>query len=188
MGGDSGTFTATLFAAVNGSYTGSFESTTGGPSASVQIDLATDTNFKVTGTVTPVSGANVCFSSMTVASPTANAYGPSIASGDVLEAFASDNAGNVGAFLLSNTDQNGQVLANGGLFVTYFGVAGACNGISGTDVPFRKTLRGIRRRLPVHPRRVVKHSPMKPPDFRRWERVMAPVVHRRAPPKRRSDN
>ena len=28
------------------------------------------------------------------------------------------------------------MLANGGLYVTYFGIAGACNGISGTDVPF----------------------------------------------------
>ena len=185
MAGDSGTFTATLFPAVNGSYTGSFESTTGGPSASVQMNLASDANFNVTGTVTPVSGANVCFSAMTVASLTANAYGPSMASGDVLEAFASDNTGNVVAFLLSNTDQNGQVLANGGLYVTYFGIAGACNGISGTDVPFRRILRGMRPRLPVRPRRVAKHSPMRPPDFRRWERVMAPVVHR--PVHRRSD-
>jgi Legume lectin domain/Chitobiase/beta-hexosaminidase C-terminal domain len=186
MAGDSGTFTATLFPAVNGSYTGSFESTTG-PSASVQMNLATDSNFDVTGTVTPVSGANVCFSSMTVASLTARAYGPSMASGDVLEAFASDNAGNVVAFLLSNTDKNGQVLAKGGLYVTYFGIAGACNGISGTDVPFRKTVRGMRPRLPVHPRRVARHSPLRPPDFRRWERVMAPVVHRPASPNRRFD-
>ena len=75
---------------------------------------------------------------MTVASLTANAYGPSMASGDVLEALPWDNTGSVVAFLLSNTDQNGQVLANGGLYVTYFGIAGACNGISGTDVPFRR--------------------------------------------------
>jgi Chitobiase/beta-hexosaminidase C-terminal domain/Legume lectin domain len=181
MGGDSGTFTATLFSAVNGSYTGSFESSTGGPSATVQMNLATDDNFNVTGTVTPVAGANVCFSTMTVASLTAKAYGPSMASGDVLEAFASDNAGNVVAFLLSNTDQAGRVLANGGLYVTYFGIAGACEGISGTDVPFRKTRRGMRPRRPVNPRRVAKHSPMRPPDFRRWERVKAPVVRRPVP-------
>jgi hypothetical protein len=181
MGGDSGTFTATLFSAVNGSYTGSFESSTGGPSATVQMNLATDDNFNVTGTVAPVAGANVCFSTMTVASLTAKAYGPSVASGDVLEAFASDNAGNVVAFLLSNTDQAGRVLANGGLYVTYFGIAGACEGISGTDVPFRKTLRGMRPRRPVKPRRVAKHSPMRPPDFRRWERIKAPVVRRPVP-------
>jgi len=181
MGGDSGTFTATLFSTVNGSYTGSFESSTGGPSATVQMNLATDENFNVTGTVTPVAGADVCFSTMTVASLTAKAYGPSIASGDVLEAFASDNAGNVVAFLLSNTDQNGRVLANGGLYVTYFGIAGACDGISGTDIPFRKTLRGMRPRRPLHPRRVAKHSPMRPPDFRRWERIKAPVVRRPMP-------
>jgi hypothetical protein len=145
------------------------------------MNLATDDNFNVTGTVAPVAGANVCFSTMTVASLTAKAYGPSMASGDVLEAFASDNAGNVVAFLLSNTDQAGRVLANGGLYVTYFGIAGACEGISGTDVPFRKTLRGMRPRRPVKPRRVAKHSPMRPPDFRRWERIKAPVVRRPVP-------
>jgi len=104
-----------------------------------------------------------------------------MASGDVLEAFASDNAGNVVAFLLSNTDQDGRVLANGGLFVTYFGIAGACVGISGSDVPFRRTLRGMRPRRPLHPRRVAKHSSLRPPDFRRWERVKNPIVRRPMP-------
>ncbi len=48
-GSDSGSFTATLFATVAGMYSESFESTSGGSNASVQMSLATDGNFNVTG-------------------------------------------------------------------------------------------------------------------------------------------
>ena len=165
MQSDSGNFTAILFPAVNGVYAGSFESNTGGASSNVQINIATDDNFSVTGTVTPTGGASTCFSNMTVASLTAQAYGASFASGDVLEAFASDNSGNVVAFTMSNTNQNGQTLANDGLYVTYLGIAGACNGVSGSDVPFEKLVSKMRRRLPLSPRRPPPHPRLMPPDF-----------------------
>lgn len=140
MGGDSGAFTATLFPSVTGMYAGSFESTTGGSNASVQMGLQTDWNFNVTGTIAPATGAPVCFSNLTIGTPLASTYGSSMASGDVIEAFGSDSSGNVVAFIASNTDANEKPLPDGGLYVTYVGLAGACNGISGTDVPFKKVV------------------------------------------------
>lgn len=171
MGNDSGTFTATLFPTVTGAYAGSFESGTGGANANVQMGLATDGNFNVTGTVTPTGGAPVCFSTLTIGTSTANSYGASMASGDILQAFGSDSSGNVVAFLISNTDQNGQVLPNDGLYVTYYGVAGACSGVSGTDVPFEKLL----GRSPLRPR-APRHAPLRPLQFRRWQHARPPVV------------
>jgi hypothetical protein len=144
MGADSGNFTATLFPAVNGTYIGQFETSSGGQG--VTINLATDSNFNVTGTVTPALNASTCFSNMTIASPLANSFAASFASGDVVVALASDNSGNVVGFIASNTDANGQVLASGGLYFTYYGEAGACSGIFETDVPFRKELRMPPRR------------------------------------------
>ncbi len=158
MAGDSGAFTATLFAPPSGTYSGSFESSTGAPPATVQMALSTDSNFNVAGSFTPASGAAVCFSNMTVGTPLANSYGASIASGDILETYASDASGNVVAFIMSNTDANGAVLPNGGLYVTYLGLAGACTGISGTDVPFMKISRSMPSPRPTVPR----HSPIRP--------------------------
>ncbi len=163
MNSDSGSFTATLFPTVSGMYDGSFESTKGSASSSVQMSLATDWNFNVTGQITPISGASVCFSNLTIATPLANTYGASMASGDVIQAFGSDSSGNVVAFVASNTDANEQPLPDGGLFVTYTGLAGACSGVSGTDVPFRKVVprhwqppRPIGPRPPIAPR----HAPV----------------------------
>ena len=119
MASDSGAFTATLFQAAAGTFAGSFESSSGAPAANVQLALQTNTNFSVAGTVAPVPGASVCFSSLTIATPLANSYGESMASGDVVLAYASDGTGNVVAFVMSNTDANGAPLPNGGLYVTY---------------------------------------------------------------------
>jgi hypothetical protein len=58
--------------------------------------------------------------------------------GDVLVAIASDSNGNVVGFVASDTGANGKPLANGGLFIAYEGLAGACSGISGTDITFEK--------------------------------------------------
>jgi hypothetical protein len=165
MGSDSGSFTATLFPTVNGMYSGSFESTTGGSNANVQMGLATDWNFNVTGSITPTGGAPVCFSNLTVATALANTYGPSIASGDVIEAFGSDSAGNVVAFIASNTDANLNPLPDGGLYVTYAGLAGACTGVSGTDVPFKKV---VVRRWPLPPRPIGPRPPIAPRHAPVW--------------------
>jgi len=140
MKNDSGQFTATLFPAVNGTYVGSFENSNGAPAASVSVTLKTDSAFNVTGTVTAGKNANLCFSTLTIGTPLANTFEPSIATGDTLEAIATDTTGNVVAFVASNTDANGQTLPNGGLFMIYEGLAGACSGISGTDIPFKKVL------------------------------------------------
>jgi hypothetical protein len=160
--GDSGSFTATLFPTVNAAYIGSFESTNGKPSASVQMALQTDWNFNVTGQITPVVSESVCFSTLTIGTPLANSYEPSIATGDVLEAIGSDSAGNVVGFFASNTDANGDPLPDGGLYVTYVGFAGACAGVSGTDVPFRKVIE-FRRREPIRPRSpwLPRHAPLR---------------------------
>jgi hypothetical protein len=140
MNNDSGQFTATLFPAVNGTYVGSFENSNGGPAASVSLTFKTDSAFNVAGTVTAAKNANLCFSALTIGTPLANTYQPSIATGDMLEAIASDSTGNVVAFVASNTNPVGKNLPNGELFMTYEGLAGACSGISGTDIPFKKVM------------------------------------------------
>jgi hypothetical protein len=144
MGADSGNFTATLFPAVNAAYVGQFETSSGGQG--VTINLATASNFSVTGTVTPAGNASTCFSTMTIGTPLANSFSASFASGDAIVAVASDSSGNVVGLIASNTDANGQVIASDGLYFTYLGLAGACSGIFETDAPFRKE-------RPVSPRR-----------------------------------
>jgi hypothetical protein len=156
MNGDSGQFTATLFPAVNGTYVGSFENSNGGPAASVSITFNTDSAFNVTGTVTAAQNANLCFSTLTIGTPLANTFEPSIATGDMLEAIASDSTGNVVAFVASNTNAVGKNLPNGGLFMIYEGLAGACSGISGTDIPFKKVASAL---APRH------HSPVQVGHF-----------------------
>jgi hypothetical protein len=56
--------------------------------------LATDWNFNVTGQITPIAGASVCFSNLTVATTLANTYGASMASGDVSERASLKNSPN----------------------------------------------------------------------------------------------
>jgi hypothetical protein len=117
----------------------------------------------VAGQITPIAGAPICFSNLTIATPLANTYGSSVASGDVIEAIGSDSTGNVVAFVASNTDENEKALPGGGLYVTYAGLKGACTGVSGTDVPFSKVVvrrwpppRPIGPRPPIGPR----HAPI----------------------------
>ncbi len=157
MNADKGNFTATLFPTVTGSYAGSFESTGSATPSNVTMSMSTDWNFNITGTITPGTGASVCFSNMTINTPLAATYGPSFASGDVLEAVASDTKGNVVAFIASNTNANQIPLTGGNLFVTYVGLAGACQGVSGVDVPFKKILMHSRGGAPLF------FSPQAPP-------------------------
>jgi hypothetical protein len=171
MGSDSGNFTATLFPAVNAAYVGQFDTSSGGQG--VTINLATNSNFNLTGTITPALNATTCFSNMTIASPLANSFAPSFASGDVLVAVASDSSGNVVEFIASNTDANGQVLASDGLYFTYLGVAGACSGIFETDAPFRKE-----RRTPPRHRRYRTRDEIRDLFEKERERDSSPV-HRR---------
>ena len=147
MNADSGNFTATLFPQVDATYSGQFETSSGGQG--VSITLATDSNFNVTGTVTPASNANACFSDMTIATTLANSYSSSYASGDVLFAVASDSSGNVVMFTASNTDANGETLANSGLYITYYGMAGACAGVYEVDAPFEKVHESAPRHRPI---------------------------------------
>jgi hypothetical protein len=164
MNNDSGEFTAALFRAVNGTYQGSFEtngSFTSSGGGTVSITLSTDSNFNVTGNVVAANGSGLCFSNLTIATPLANTYGPSFASGDMLQAIATDSSGNVVMFTASGTNGNGlpegnDQNGNPKLYVTYSGFAGACSGISGVDVPFSKVVPPhAPRHLPIHfaPRR-----------------------------------
>jgi hypothetical protein len=182
MAGDSGTFTATLFTPPTGTYAGSFESSSGGAAASVQMSLSTDPNFNVSGTFTPQVGASVCFSTLTTGTALANSYGSSVASGDVLEAYGSDSSGNVVAFVMSNTDANGVTLPSGGLYVTYIGLAGACTGISGTDVPFAKVER-YKPTGPLAPR----HGPIRPAHLGNPRIAAVTAIHPSQIPDPRAD-
>jgi len=146
MHGDAGNFTATLFQTISGTYNGSFESNgsfnqigTG----TVNVLLATDSNFDVTGTVAASSNSGLCFSNLTIATTLADTYAPSIATGDALLFLATDPSGNVLLFTASGTSGTGQQegtnsQGNQILYLTYYGMAGACTGISGVDVPFSK--------------------------------------------------
>jgi hypothetical protein len=122
----------------------------------VSVTFKTDSAFNVTGTITAAKNANLCFSTLTIGTPLANTFEPSIATGDMLEAVASDSTGNVVAFVASNTNADGKTLPDGGLYMIYEGIAGACSGISGTDVPFKKVVSGP---APRH------HSPVRVSHF-----------------------
>jgi hypothetical protein len=163
MNGNQGTFTATLFPTINGAYRGSFESNGGSNTGNgkATLTLNTDSNFNVTGSMVAAKGSGLCFSNLTIASQLANTYAPSIATGDVLEAVATDNSGNVVIFTASGTDGNGQQLGtdsdgNQKLYLTYAGLAGACSGISGHDIPFTKVIPTAQppKHRPVRPVRV----------------------------------
>lgn len=159
MNNDFGTFTATLFPAINGTYQGSFETngsftTSNSNGSNVSITFSTDSNFNVTGNVVAAQGSGLCFSNLTIATPLADTYAPSIASGDFLEAIATDDSGNVVVFNASGTNGNGlpegtDQNGNPELYVTYSGVAGACSGISGVGVPFSKVVAHAPRHRPV---------------------------------------
>jgi hypothetical protein len=155
MNNDQGNFTASLFSPVIGTYKGSFE-TNGffalGNGGAVSLALSTDSNFNVTGSVEAGKDARLCFANLTIATTLANTYGASVASGDMLEAIASDDSGNVVMFIASATDGNGlpegnDKNGNPKLYLTYQGLAGACSGLSGTDVPFSKV---AAKRAPRH--------------------------------------
>lgn len=144
MKSDKGNFTATLFKTIAGTFAGSFE-TNGAFSQSgtgaVTLVLATNSNFDVTGTAVALSTSGLCFSNLTIATTLANTYMPSIATGDTLEFVASDLSGNVVLFTASGTSGTGLLEGTNAqgkqnLYLTYVGLAGACSGISGTDVPF----------------------------------------------------
>lgn len=157
MHSDSGNFTATLFQTITGTYNGSFESNGSfdqNGSGNVALSLATDASFNVTGTVAASPSSGLCFSNLTIATPLANTYSTSFATGDALLFLATDLSGNVVFFTASGTSGTGQQEGNNAqgnqlLYLTYYGVAGACSGISGIDVPFSKA---TRRSAPRHGR------------------------------------
>jgi hypothetical protein len=161
MNSDQGSFQATLSPAINGTYQGSFEtngSFSTSNSGTVSINWITDSNFNVSGTVTAAHGSGLCFSNLTIASTLANTYAPSFATGDTLQAIATDNSGNVVLFAAGGTDGNGLPEGNDQnrnpkLYLTYTGLAGACSGISGVDIPFSKV-------VPPH---APKHRPIRLP-------------------------
>jgi hypothetical protein len=136
---DSGTFSATRFGALSGTYTGSIESYALNNPVNVTITLSTDANWNVTGTI--VASNKTCFASLTIATTAANAIDPSFASGDVVEVVASDSSGDIAGFVLSATDVNGNYLSPAWpsqFFTTYMVLAGPCAGSGGTDAPFQR--------------------------------------------------
>jgi len=152
---DSGDFTATLYQPLQGSFSGTIESYAGTNGINVTMDLGVDANFNVIGSVH--ASNKPCMSNLTINGPAAQAYGPSFATGDVEEIFASDNSGNVVGFVLSATDANGNFLSPGWpsqMYVTYDVVAGACSGDAGTDAPFHRVHNGVKHppihRPPIH--------------------------------------
>lgn len=160
MNGDTGNFTASLFPTINGSYEGSFESSGGSNTGSgiATITFATDSSFNVSGNIVAANGSGLCFSNLMIGSPLADTYAPSIASGELLEAVATDDSGNVVVFTADGTDALGHPMGtdkngNQKLYVTYTGLSGACSGISGTDIPFTKVVANAQppRHRPVVP-------------------------------------
>lgn len=151
---DSGNFTATLYQALQGSFSGTIESYAQTNTINVTMTLSTDSNFNVTGNVQSTDKA--CMANLTIDGSAAQAYGPSFASGDSISMFASDNNGNVVGFVLSGTDQNGNTLSPpwpSQVYVTYDVLAGPCSGDAGTDAPFK------------HAQQIVKHPPVRMRGF-----------------------
>jgi hypothetical protein len=151
---DSGNFTATLYQSLQGSFSGTIESYAQTNTINVMMDLGVDANFNIVGSVHASNQA--CMSNLIINGRAAQAYGPSFASGDVEEIFASDNNGNVVGFVLSATDANGNFLSPAWpsqVYVTYDVLAGACSGDAGTDAPFHKVQKTVNHapiHLPIH--------------------------------------
>jgi hypothetical protein len=136
---DSGDFTATLYSPLNATFSGTIESFAGTNPVNMTMTLNTDANFNVSGSIQAPDKS--CMADLTINGAAAQQYGPSFATGDVMLLFASDNNGNVVAFVVSATDQNGNLLNPPWpeqVYVTYYVVAGACSGDNGTDAPFRQ--------------------------------------------------
>jgi len=153
MQADSGKFTATLYQPLSGTLSGTIESYAQTNTIDVTVTLTTATNFNVTGTVT--SSTNTCFGDLTINGTAAQQYGASVASGDLINMYASDSNGDVVAFLFSATDQNGNALSPAWpsqAYVTYYVLAGPCSGNSGTDSPFHKVEQAPVKHAPVRPR------------------------------------
>jgi len=135
---DSGKFTATLYSALQGSFSGTIESYVNTNTINVTMSLSTSSSFAITGSVQ--SSNNSCMANLTINGSAAQAYSPSYATGDVDVFVASDNSGDVVAFVASATDENGNMLSPAWpsqVYVTYFVVAGPCAGDEGTDAPFQ---------------------------------------------------
>lgn len=148
---DSGKFTATLYSALQGSFSGTIESYVNTNTINVTMTLSTSSSFAVTGSVQ--SSNKSCMANLTINGTAAQVYGPSLATGDNLYFYASDNSGDVVGFVASATDQNGNALSPAWpsqVYVTYFVVAGPCSGDAGTDAPFQ------------HVQTPVAHSPLMP--------------------------
>jgi hypothetical protein len=147
---DSGNFTATLYQALQGTFSGTIESYAETNIMNVTMTLSTSSTFNVTGTVAATN--KTCMANLTINGAAAQTYGPSAASGDTITMFASDNSGDVVAFVLSGTDQNGNPLSPpwpSQVYVTYIVLAGPCAGDGGTDAPFH------------HVQQTVKHPPIR---------------------------
>lgn len=150
---DSGDFTATLYSPLNATFSGTIESYAGTNPVDMTMTLNTDSNFNVTGNLQAPD--NPCMADLTINGAAAQQYGPSFATGDVMLLFASDNNGNVVGFVVSATDQNGNMLNPPWpqqVYITYDVLAGACSGDNGTDAPFHRVqsqpVKHVRIRLP----------------------------------------
>ena len=151
---DSGSFSATLYPPLDSPIVGTIESYAGTNPVTATITSSVDSNFNVTGTVS--APTKPCFADLAINGTAAQAYGASIATGDVEVLFASDDSGDVAAFVLSATDANGNMLTPpwpASAFVTYVVLAGPCSGDSGTDAPFHAVSTHYPKHIPFRPRR-----------------------------------
>lgn len=149
---DSGNFTATYYASLSGTLSGTIESYMQTNTINVTVKLSTDSNFNVTGSLTSTN--KTCMASLTINGTAAQAYGPSIVSGDTEILYASDNSGDVVGLIFSATDQNGVMLSPAWpqqAYVTYQVLAGPCSGDGGTDAPFHQ-VQTLVPHAPIHPR------------------------------------
>jgi len=150
--GDSGNFTATYYAPLSGTLSGTIESYMQTNTINVTVTLSQGSNFNVTGTLTSTNKS--CMASLTINGTAAQAYGPSIATGDTDILYASDTSGDVVGLIFSATDQNGNMLSPAWpqqAYVTYQVLAGPCSGDGGTDAPFHK-VQDLVPHAPIHPR------------------------------------
>lgn len=150
--GDSGNFTATLYQPLSGTMSGTIESYMQTNTVNVTVRLSVASNFNVTGSLTSMNKA--CLANLTINGTAAQAYGPSIATGEVLIVYASDTTGDVVGFIFSATDANGKMLSPAWpkqAYVTYMVLAGPCSGDAGTDAPFQQ-VEDPAPHFPIHPR------------------------------------
>lgn len=164
-----GTFSATYFPDLSGTWTGDFDADTGtGPTSPATFVLTTNADKTLSGTVTSAltnAGGDACFAGPVTLTP-GMAEGTSQSSGIGMELFGTDSVGTTLWVNAYSTNIDGSVAALGEdnpadgtngtandgtntAYTAFYGISGGkCDGLGGGDAPFKQIV--TKTPTPIH--------------------------------------